>query len=61
MGLGPSLRRLEVSYLVTIGGNDTAFASARIAAALAGQLAVAHNPWREASRKARCWKSARRV
>jgi ATP-dependent phosphofructokinase / diphosphate-dependent phosphofructokinase len=39
-----SLRRLEVSYLVTIGGNDTAFASARIAAALAGQLAVAHVP-----------------
>jgi ATP-dependent phosphofructokinase / diphosphate-dependent phosphofructokinase len=29
---------------VTIGGNDTAFASARIATALAGQLAVAHVP-----------------
>jgi ATP-dependent phosphofructokinase / diphosphate-dependent phosphofructokinase len=39
-----SLRRLEVSYLVTIGGNDTAFASAQIAAALAGQLSVAHVP-----------------
>ena len=39
-----SLRRLDVSYLVTIGGNDTAFASARIAAALAGRLAVAHVP-----------------
>jgi 6-phosphofructokinase 1 len=39
-----SLRRLGVSYLVTIGGNDTAFASARIAEALAGQLSVAHVP-----------------
>jgi 6-phosphofructokinase 1 len=39
-----SLRRLDVSYLVTIGGNDTAFASARIAASLAGRLAVAHVP-----------------
>ena len=29
---------------MTIGGNDTAFASARIAAALAGQLTVAHVP-----------------
>ena len=39
-----SLRQLEVSYLVTIGGDDTAFASAQVAAALAGQLSVAHVP-----------------
>ena len=39
-----SLRRLDVSYLITIGGNDTAFASARIAATLAGRLAVVHVP-----------------
>jgi ATP-dependent phosphofructokinase / diphosphate-dependent phosphofructokinase len=39
-----SLQRLEVSYLVTIGGNDTAFASARIAATHTGTLAVAHVP-----------------
>jgi ATP-dependent phosphofructokinase / diphosphate-dependent phosphofructokinase len=40
-----SLQRLEVSYLVTIGGNDTAFASARIAATTPpGSLAVAHVP-----------------
>ena len=42
--IAESLRRLDVSYLVTIGGNDTAFASARIAATLAGGLAVAHVP-----------------
>ena len=42
--IAESLRRLDVSYLVTIGGNDTAFASARIAATLAGRLAVAHVP-----------------
>ena len=39
-----TLRRLDVSYLVTIGGNDTAFASARIAETLAGHLTVAHVP-----------------
>jgi ATP-dependent phosphofructokinase / diphosphate-dependent phosphofructokinase len=39
-----SLRRLEVSYLVTIGGDDTAFGAARVATAMSGQLAVVHVP-----------------
>lgn len=38
------LRRLGVSYLLTIGGDDTAFAVSRLAEALEGSLAVAHVP-----------------
>lgn len=37
-------RRLGVSYLLTIGGDDTAFAVSRLAEALEGNLAVAHVP-----------------
>jgi 6-phosphofructokinase 1 len=33
-----------VSYLLTIGGDDTAFAAARVAETLGGSLAVAHVP-----------------
>jgi 6-phosphofructokinase len=39
-----ALRRLDVSYLVTIGGDDTAFGAARVAEALGGSLTVAHVP-----------------
>jgi 6-phosphofructokinase 1 len=39
-----SLRRLDVSYLLTIGGDDTASAAARVARELGGRLAVAHVP-----------------
>jgi 6-phosphofructokinase 1 len=39
-----SLRRLEVSYLLTIGGDDTAYSAARVAEILEGRLAVAHVP-----------------
>jgi 6-phosphofructokinase 1 len=39
-----TLRQLEISYLLTIGGDDTAFAAARVADALAGSPAVAHVP-----------------
>jgi len=39
-----TLRQLEVSYLLTIGGDDTAFAAARVAEALEGSVAVAHIP-----------------
>ena len=39
-----TLRELDVSYLLTIGGDDTAFATARVARALEGQLAVVHVP-----------------
>jgi len=39
-----SLRRLDVSYLVTIGGNDTALASARVAEELSAGLSVVHVP-----------------
>lgn len=39
-----SLRRLEVSYLLTIGGDDTAYSAARVAEVLEGRLAVAHVP-----------------
>jgi 6-phosphofructokinase len=39
-----ALRRLDVSYLVTIGGDDTAFGAAAVAQALGGQLAIAHVP-----------------
>ena len=36
-----SLRRLDVSYLLTIGGDDTAFGTSRVARALDGRVAVA--------------------
>src|SRR5207247_2594884 len=38
-----TLKRLGVDYLITIGGDDTAFAVSRVARALPG-LAVAHVP-----------------
>jgi 6-phosphofructokinase len=38
-----SLKRLSVDYLLTIGGDDTAFAASRLAKALEG-LTVAHVP-----------------
>ncbi len=38
-----SLGRLQVDYLITIGGDDTAFAASRLADTLTG-LAVAHVP-----------------
>ena len=39
-----SLRDLDVSYLLTIGGDDTAFATSQVARALGGSLAVVHVP-----------------
>ncbi len=39
-----SLRRLDVSYLLTIGGDDTAFGTSRVARALDGRVAVVHVP-----------------
>ncbi|MGE0056874.1 MAG: diphosphate--fructose-6-phosphate 1-phosphotransferase [Dehalococcoidia bacterium] len=39
-----SLRRLDVSYLVTIGGDDTAFAASTVARRAGGQFRVAHIP-----------------
>ncbi len=39
-----SLQRLGVSYLVTIGGDDTASAAAAVARTVGGKLAVAHVP-----------------
>jgi ATP-dependent phosphofructokinase / diphosphate-dependent phosphofructokinase len=39
-----ALRQLEVSYLLTIGGDDTAFAASRLAHVLEGSLAVVHVP-----------------
>jgi 6-phosphofructokinase 1 len=39
-----SLDRLGISLLLTIGGNDTAFAAARVASASGGRLAVVHVP-----------------
>jgi 6-phosphofructokinase 1 len=39
-----TLRRLEVTYLLTIGGDDTAFAASRVARALDGALGVVHVP-----------------
>src|SRR5256712_5858655 len=38
-----TLKRLGVDYLITIGGDDTAFAASRVARALLG-LAAAHVP-----------------
>ena len=39
-----SLRELEIRKLVTIGGDDTAFAARSVAEAAAGELRVAHVP-----------------
>ncbi len=39
-----ALRELDVSYLVTIGGDDTAFAAAEVAKAAEGTIQVAHVP-----------------
>lgn len=39
-----AFRRLDLSYLVTIGGDDTAFASSRVTRAMGGRLGVAHVP-----------------
>ena len=39
-----ALRQLDVSYLLTIGGDDTALGAARVAEILEGRLAVAHVP-----------------
>lgn len=39
-----SLNKLEVKYLVTIGGDDTAFSSSRVAASANGTINVAHVP-----------------
>ena len=39
-----ALRRLGVSYLVTIGGDDTAFAASRLSGALGSEVGVAHVP-----------------
>ena len=38
------LRQLGVSYLLTIGGDDTAFAASRLSAALGVEVGVAHVP-----------------
>ena len=39
-----ALRELEISYLVTIGGDDTAFAALEVAKAAGGAFRVAHVP-----------------
>ena len=39
-----TLGRLDVSYLVTIGGDDTAFGAGRVAQAMPGHLALVHVP-----------------
>ncbi len=39
-----ALRELGVGYLLTIGGDDTAFAASRVARALEGQIGVVHVP-----------------
>jgi 6-phosphofructokinase 1 len=39
-----ALRQLGVSYLVTIGGDDTAYAASQISAAVAPDVGVAHVP-----------------
>ena len=38
------LRELDIGYLVTIGGDDTAFSAYAVAKAAAGALRVAHAP-----------------
>jgi 6-phosphofructokinase 1 len=39
-----ALRALKVSYLLTIGGDDTAFAACRVARMLDGRVGIAHVP-----------------
>ncbi|MDH3974140.1 MAG: diphosphate--fructose-6-phosphate 1-phosphotransferase [Deltaproteobacteria bacterium] len=39
-----NLKKLDIKYLVTIGGDDTAFSSSRVAAAANGEIKVAHVP-----------------
>ncbi|HXX38661.1 MAG TPA: diphosphate--fructose-6-phosphate 1-phosphotransferase [bacterium] len=39
-----TLGRLGITHLLTIGGDDTAFAASRIAQTLGGRIAVAHVP-----------------
>ncbi|HEV8676366.1 MAG TPA: diphosphate--fructose-6-phosphate 1-phosphotransferase [Methylomirabilota bacterium] len=39
-----ALRGLGISFLLTIGGDDTAFATARLSAALGREIGVAHVP-----------------
>jgi len=39
-----ALVKLEVSYLLTIGGDDTAFAAFRLAEIMKGQITLAHVP-----------------
>jgi ATP-dependent phosphofructokinase / diphosphate-dependent phosphofructokinase len=39
-----SLRELGVTYLLTIGGDDTAYAASEVARALEGQLGIVHVP-----------------
>jgi 6-phosphofructokinase len=39
-----SLSRLDISSLVTIGGDDTAFGASQVAAAMKGRLATVHVP-----------------
>ena len=39
-----ALERLGIEYLVTIGGDDTAFGASRLAEATAGRIRVAHIP-----------------
>jgi 6-phosphofructokinase 1 len=43
-GVVQSLRELGMSYLVTIGGDDTAFAASEVARTAAGSIRVAHVP-----------------
>jgi 6-phosphofructokinase 1 len=44
VAVADTLERLGVSALLTIGGDDTAFAASRLAEAHAGRLAVVHVP-----------------
>ena len=39
-----NLKKLDIKYLVTIGGDDTAFSSSKVAAAAKGEIKVAHVP-----------------
>jgi 6-phosphofructokinase 1 len=39
-----NMKKLGIKYFVTIGGDDTAFSSSRVAAAAEGEIKVAHVP-----------------
>ncbi len=43
-GVAEALRQLDVAYLLTIGGDDTALSAVRVAEISEGRLAVAHVP-----------------